>query len=147
LWPFGHGLSYTRFALGGLTLDRERVPADGEVAISVSVQNVGEREGDEVVQLYVRDVEASVTRPVKELRGFRRVRLAAGERRRVVFRLAAEQLAFTDRQGRLVVEPGRVRLMVGTSAIDLPCHADLELTGPTTVLSSRSRYFTDVVVD
>jgi beta-glucosidase len=147
LWPFGHGLSYTRFALRGPTLDRDRLDAGGEVAISVDVENVGEREGDEVVQLYIRDPESSVTRPVKELRGFRRVRLAPGERRRLTFRLAAEQLAFTDRDGRLVVEPGRVRLMVGTSSTDLPCQADLEVTGPTTVLSSRSRYFTAVALD
>ena len=68
----------------------------------------------------MRDEEASVTRPVKELRGFRRVRLAPGERRRVTFRLAAEQLAFTGLDGTLVFEPGRVRVMVGTSSADLP---------------------------
>jgi beta-glucosidase len=147
LWPFGHGLSYTRFTLGGLMLDRERIDAGGEVAISVEVENVGECDGDEVVQLYARDPEASVTRPVKELRGFRRVRLTPGQRRRVTFRLAGEQLAFTDREGRLVVEPGRVRLMAGTSSIALPCQADLEVTGETVVLAQRTRYFTDVSVD
>jgi beta-glucosidase len=147
LWPFGHGLSYTRFELGGLRLDRTTVEAGGEVAVGVDVRNVGEREGDEVVQLYVRDVEASVTRPVKELRGFARVRLAAGERRRVTFRLAAEQLAFTDLAGRLVVEPGRVALMVGTSSAELPCRAEIEVVGETTVIASRSRYFTAVEVD
>jgi beta-glucosidase len=147
LWPFGHGLSYTSFALSGLTLDRERMDAGGEVAVTVEVENVGERAGDEVVQLYVRDPEASVTRPVKELRGFRRVRLDRGERRRVTFRLAAEQLAFTDREGELVVEPGRVRIMVGTSSSDLPCQADIEITGETVVLHERSRYFTPVTVD
>jgi beta-glucosidase len=146
LWPFGHGLSYTQFALHGPVLDRARIGADDEVAIAVDVENVGGRAGDEVVQLYVRDEEASVTRPVKELRGFRRVRLAPGERRRVTFRLAAEQLAFTDRDGRLVIEPGRVRVMVGTSAVDLPCQADLEVTGQVTVLARRSRYVTAVEV-
>jgi beta-glucosidase len=147
LWPFGHGLSYTRFELGGLRLDRTTVDAGGEIAVGVDVRNVGEREGDEVVQLYVRDVDASVTRPVKELRGFARVRLAAGERRRVTFRLAAEQLAFTDLAGRLVVEPGRVALMVGTSSAELPCRAEIEVVGETTVIASRSRYFTAVEVD
>jgi beta-glucosidase len=147
LWPFGHGLSYTRFALHGPVLDRDAVGPDGEVAIAVEVENVGDRDGDEVLQLYVRDHEATVTRPVKELRGFRRVRLAPGQLRRVTFRLAAEQLAFTDRDGRLVVEPGRVRVMVGTSSTDLPCQADVELTGALTVLRSRSRYFTPVSVD
>jgi beta-glucosidase len=110
-------------------------------------ENVGERAGDEVVQLYVRDEEASVTRPVKELRGFRRVHLAAGRaRRRVSFRLAAEQLAFTGLDGQLVLEPGLVRVMVGTSSADLPCQADLELTGETAVLARRSRYLTEVAV-
>lgn len=147
LWPFGHGLSYTRFALHGPQLDRASLAAGDEVAIAVEVENVGERAGDEVLQLYVRDEEASVTRPVKELRGFRRVHLAPGERRRVTFRLAAEQLAFTGLDGRLVLEPGRVRVLVGTSSADLPCEAELELTGEATVLARRSRYLTDVVVD
>jgi beta-glucosidase len=147
LWPFGHGLSYTRFALDGPELDRARIAPDEEVAIAVEVENVGARAGDEVVQLYVRDVEASVTRPVKELRGFRRVRLAPSERRRVTFRLAAEQLAFTDRDGRLVIEPGRVRVMVGTSSADLPCQADVEVVGELTVVERRSRYLTAVDVD
>jgi beta-glucosidase len=146
LWPFGHGLSYTRFELSGLEVDRSTVDADGEIAIGIDVTNVGERDGDEVVQLYVRDVEASVTRPVKELRGFARVRLAAGERRRVTFRLAGEQLAFTGLDGRLVVEPGRVALLVGTSSADLPCRAEIEIVGATTVVSARSRYFTAVDV-
>jgi len=92
-------------------------------------------------------VEASVTRPVKELRGFARVRLAAGERRRVTFRLAAEQLAFTDLDGRLVVEPGRVALMVGTSSAELPCRAEIDVVGETTVVAARTRYFTAVEVD
>jgi beta-glucosidase len=147
LWPFGHGLSYTRFTVHGPSLDRTTLGPDDEVAIAVEVENVGERAGDEVVQLYVRDEEASVTRPVKELRGFRRVRLAPGERRRVTFRLAAEQLAFTGLDGRLVLEPGRVRLMVGTSSTDLPCQAEVELTGEPRVLARRSRYLTEAAVD
>lgn len=147
LWPFGHGLSYTCFELGGLRLDRTTVDAGGEVAVGVDISNVGDRDGDEVVQLYARDVEASVTRPVKELRGFVRVRLAAGERRRVTFRLAAEQLAFTDLDGRLVVEPGLVALMVGTSSADLPCRAEIEIVGATIEIGARTRYFTAVAVD
>jgi beta-glucosidase len=147
LWPFGHGLSYTRFALHGPQLDRTAFALGDEVAVSVEVDNVGQRAGDEVVQLYLRDEEASVTRPVKELRGFRRVRLAPGERRRVTFRLAAEQLAFTGLDGALVLEPGRVRVMVGTSSVDLPCQAEVELTGEVAVLAQRSRYLTEVAVD
>jgi beta-glucosidase len=75
------------------------------------------------------------------------VRLVAGERRRVTFRLAAEQLAFTDLEGRLVVEPGRLALMVGISSADLPCRAEIEFVGETTGTAARSRYFTAVEVD
>jgi beta-glucosidase len=147
LWPFGHGLSYTRFEVSGLRVDSATIDSGGEVSIGVDVANVGEREGDEVVQLYVRDVEASVTRPVKELRGFARVRLAAGERRRVTFRLAAEQLAFTGLDGRLIIEPGRITVMVGTSSVDVPCQAQIEIVGETTVVAARTRYFTAVEVE
>jgi beta-xylosidase len=146
LWPFGHGLSYTRFALHGPELDRTTLALGDQIAIGVEVENVGERAGDEVVQLYVRDEEASVTRPVKELRGFRRVRLAPGERRRVTFRLAGEQLAFSGLDGALVFEPGRVRVMVGTSSAELPCQADVELIGEATTLARRARYLTEVAV-
>jgi beta-glucosidase len=146
LWPFGHGLSYTRFEVGGLEVDSRVVEVGGEVCVGVEVANVGDRDGDEVVQLYVRDVEASVTRPVRELRGFARVRLAAGERRRVTFRLAVEQLAFTGLDGQLAIEPGHVELMVGTSSTDLPCRAGVEIVGERTVVAARTRYFTEVEV-
>jgi beta-glucosidase len=144
LWPFGHGLSYTRFELRNLELDRRRAEPGDDVAISIEVTNAGDRGGDEVVQLYVRDLGASVTRPVKELKGFRRVRLEPGECRRVTFRLAIEQLAFTGVDGRLVVEPGPVRVMVGRSSEDLPCEAELEIVGAPVTLERRTRYFTDV---
>jgi beta-glucosidase len=147
LWPFGFGLSYTRFELGGLKVDRTEVDPAGEVAISVEVANVGDRAGDEVVQLYVRDEQASVTRPVKELRGFARVSLDPGERRTVTFRLAAEQLAFTGVDGRLILEPGLFRVMAGSSSEDLPCQAAFEVVGEPAVVVTRNRYFTSVTVE
>ncbi len=147
LWPFGFGLSYTGFVVRDLLLDRASVAIDGEFGASVEVENVGEREGDEVVQLYIRDDEASVTRPVKELRGFKRIRLAAGEKRRVTFRVAAEQLAFSGVDGRLRLEPGRSTVMAGTSSEDLPCTATIEITGSPRAVGKRSRYFTPVVVE
>jgi beta-glucosidase len=146
LWPFGHGLSYTRFELRGPELDRRELDLGGEVEIGVEVENAGDRAGDEVVQLYVRQLDASVTRPVLELRGFARVALAPGDRCRVTFRLAAEQLAFTGRDGALVLEPGRVRIMLGTSSSDLPCQAEIELTGEARRLAARSRFFTAAAV-
>jgi beta-glucosidase len=143
LWAFGHGLSYSRFELQDLRVDA-RVPVDGELHVSVEVSNVGGRAADEVVQLYLRDLHASVTRPVKELRGFARVSLAPGERRTVLFTLHAEQLAFTGADGRLLLEPGRHRVMVGTSAADLPLSAEFELIGDVRDLPTRTHYLTAV---
>jgi beta-glucosidase len=147
LWPFGHGLSYSRFELSCMRMEGSPVTTDGEVVIGCELANVGERDGDEVVQLYVRDVAASVSRPVKELKGFVRVAVPAGQRRRVTFRLAVEQLAFTGVDGRLVIEPGRHVVMVGTSAVDLPLQAELEVVGEPRDLPARSRFFSRVEVD
>jgi beta-glucosidase len=117
LFPFGHGLSYTRFEYSNLTLSSSEIPTDGQLNVSVDVQNMGERDGDEVVQLYVRDVEGRVKRPIKELRGFERIRLKPGERRRVTFSLKGNQLAFYDVSTHsFVVEPGRFDVMVGSSS-------------------------------
>ena len=146
LWPFGFGLSYTTFELANLSVDRPTLEAGGEVRIGVDVVNTGACDGDEVVQLYVRDVEASVTRPVRELRGFARVGLAVGERRHVTFVLAADQLAFTGVDGRLRLEPGRVELFVGTSAVDLPLAGAVELVGDVVVPFRRERFLTTVDV-
>jgi beta-glucosidase len=146
LWPFGHGLSYSRFELSDLTVAGSPVGIDGEVAISVDLANVGERAADEVVQLYVRDLAASVTRPVKELKGFVRLSLMPGERRTVTFRLATEHLAFTGVDGRLVIEPGQHLVMVGTSAVDLPLEGEFAVVGEPRWLPARSRFFSGVEV-
>ena len=135
-----------RFKVDDLRLLRPEAPVDGELAVSVDVANVGDRVADEVVQLYLRDLAASVTRPVRELRGFARVTLAPGERRTVTFTLATEQLAFTGVDGRLVIEPGRHRVMVGTSSMDLPCQAEFEVVGEPRRLAARRRFFTTVEV-
>jgi beta-glucosidase len=145
LWAFGHGLSYSRFELGELRVD-ERVPIDGELHVSVDVANIGPRAATEVVQLYLRDLQASVTRPVKELRGFARIDLAPGERRTIRFVLDTEQLAFTGVNGELRVEPGWHRVMVGTSAVDLPLSVDVEVVGQVRELRARSHYLTSVAV-
>ena len=116
LFPFGHGLSYTQFRLTGLQLSAARIPADGRVTLSVEVENTGRRAGDEVVQLYVTDVASSVTRPVKELKGFERITLRPGEKRRVQFTLAPEHLGFYDREMRFRVEPGAFNVTIGTSS-------------------------------
>jgi beta-glucosidase len=148
LWPFGFGLSYTRFELSNLRLDPASIPtAGGETSVRVDVRNAGEREGDEVVQLYVHDLEASVTRPVEELRGFRRVGLQPGETCTVAFRLASEQLGLVDPAFRCVVEPGRFQVWVGTSSEDLPLTAELELVGAIVEITDRRCYLTSTHVE
>lgn len=116
LYPFGHGLSYTQFAYRDLRVAPETIAPAGEARVSVEVANTGSRAGEEVVQLYVRDVVASVSRPVKELRGFRKVALKPGEATRVEFTLGPEDLQFLDRALKLVVEPGEFEIMVGGSS-------------------------------
>jgi beta-glucosidase len=118
LFPFGHGLSYADFEYRNLKLDRESVAADEPVTLSIEVRNRGRRAADEVVQLYVRDPVARVSRPVQELRGFRRITLAPGERKRVTFTLRPAQLAFWG-PGRWIIEPGLIEVSIGSSSADI----------------------------
>lgn len=117
LFPFGYGLSYTTFRLANLQLSSPSIRPDGRLTVSAEIENIGGRVGDEVVQMYIRDVVASVTRPLKELKGFERVTLKPGEKRRVQFTLAREQLGFYNRDMRFAVEPGEFKVFVGTSSV------------------------------
>jgi beta-glucosidase len=125
LFPFGHGLSYTQFAYSDLRITPDSMDAAGAATVRATVTNVGTRAGDEVVQLYVRDVLASVARPVVQLQGFSRIHLAPGERREVAFRLAGEHLRFLDADRRWVVEPGVFRVLVGASSKDIRLRGEL----------------------
>ncbi|ADB53816.1 glycoside hydrolase family 3 N-terminal domain-containing protein [Conexibacter woesei] len=116
-YPFGHGLSYTTFALSNIGVSPGAIAPDGEVTVSADVRNSGRRAGDEVVQLYVRDEVASVTRPLRALRGFERVTLQPGESRRVTFRLDRDDLGLIDARGDFTVEPGRFRVWVSSSSV------------------------------
>jgi beta-glucosidase len=118
LFPFGYGLSYTQFKLSNLQLSAPRIQVE-KLRVTVDVENVGPRTGEEVVQLYIRDPVASLARPVKELKDFKRVTLQAGEKRTVEFTLTRDQLAFWNREMRFVVEPGEFRVMVGTNSQDV----------------------------
>jgi beta-glucosidase len=118
LFPFGYGLSYTQFALSNLQLSARNIQPDGKLTVTVDVQNTGSRAGDEVVQLYIRDMAASRTRPVKELKGFQRVSLQAGEKRQLTFTLTPAELASYNQDMRFVVEPGVFNVMVGNSSAD-----------------------------
>jgi beta-glucosidase len=119
LFPFGYGLSYTQFKITNLQLSAQRIPYTGQLKVSVDLENTGKRAGDEVVQLYIRDTAASVTRPVKELKGFQRITLRPGEKKQVEFVLTAQQLGFWNRQMRFTVEPGEFKVMVGPNSEDL----------------------------
>jgi beta-glucosidase len=129
LYPFGHGLSYTSFEYRDLMVGREQVIAGETVEISLKVTNTGELQGDEVVQLYTRDEYASVPRPVKELKGYVRLTLEPAECKAITFRLPVDQLAFYDNDTHLVLEPGRVILMVGSSSDDIRLVGELEIIG------------------
>ena len=119
LFPFGYGLSYTTFDYGSVTLSPEVIDTAGTVAVDVRVKNTGTRRGEEVAQLYVRQDVGSVTRPVRELKGFQRIILAPGESRRVEFSLPARDLLMYDDSMRRVVEPGTFTVYVGTNSRDV----------------------------
>ena len=130
LFPFGHGRSYTSFQVGDLRISSAEVATDGEFTVTVRVRNTGGRAGDEVVQLYLRDVLAQVTRPVRQLAGFVRVPLEPGEAKDVRFQVHTDRTAFTGRDLTRVVEPGEIEVLAGTSAADLPLRGTVLLTGP-----------------
>lgn len=117
LYEFGFGLSYTTFRVDGLRLSDTWLPArGGRIQVSAKVTNTGGRAGDEVVQLYVRDPVASIVQPVRRLRGFQRVTLAAGASTTVSFTLTPEDVGFYDNAAKFRVEPGKIEVYVGTSS-------------------------------
>ena len=125
LFPFGFGLSYTTFAYSNLVIEPAQIAPAGSATIRCTVTNTGSVAGDEVVQLYIRDVLASVARPVMELKGFTRIRLRPGESREVRFSVGPEHLRMLDEGMRWIVEPGRFRVMVGGSSKDIRLRGEL----------------------
>ncbi len=146
LFPFGHGQSYTTFAYSDLNISPRSVGTSGAVRISCTVANTGPVAGDEVVQLYLHDREATVTRPVQELAGFKRVSLQPGESKRVTFTVQASQLCFYDREMRIVVEPGNVDVMVGSSSDDHRLTGEFALTGSVVDVSGRRAFLSQAEV-
>jgi beta-glucosidase len=116
LFEFGHGLSYTTFDVSNLQLSRQAVSKNGSLTASVDVKNTGGRKGDEVVQLYIHDPVASISQPVRRLRGFERVTLAPNEQRTVTFTLDKSDFGFYDNRGKFVVEPGQIDVYAGNSS-------------------------------
>jgi beta-glucosidase len=119
VYPFGFGLSYTQFTYGDLKLNKTVMSANDSLTVSVNVTNSGSRDGAEVVQLYIRDLVGSVTRPVKELKGFQKVMLKAGETRTVSFKITNEELSFYNSELKWVSEPGKFHVFVGTNSRDV----------------------------
>src|SRR5438270_1695888 len=133
LYYFGHGLSYTTFAYSNLRVSPKQQTPRGSVPVSFDVQNTGAREGDEVAQLYTRDLVSSVTTYEKNLRGFERVHLKPGESKTVTFTLTPDDLALWDRDMHFVVEPGAFRVMIGASS------EDIRLTGEFSIIAGGGR--------
>ncbi len=119
LYPFGYGLSYTTFSYSDITLDQSSMNINGEITATVTVTNTGKRDGAEVVQLYIRDLVGSVTRPVKELKGFEKIFLKAGEARQVSFKITSDMLKFYNYNLDFVCEPGDFEVMIGTDSHDI----------------------------
>jgi beta-glucosidase len=119
LYPFGYGLSYTTFEYSNLILKKKEITKDGKIDISFDLKNSGKFEGEEIIQLYIRDIVSSVTRPVKELKGFKKVNLKAGQTKKVDFRTATEILKFYNQEMKYVVEPGKFQIMIGASSEDI----------------------------
>jgi beta-glucosidase len=137
LYPFGYGLSYTQFRISNIEAARSQMPVTATNTVRVQVENIGKRAGDEVVQLYIQDVASSVTRPVRELKGFQRVTLAPGEKRQVSFTLSPKELGTLDRNLKFTVEPGEFRVYVGDSS-DATLHASFIVGGAQTIRGLRT---------
>ena len=116
---FGHGLSYTTFEYSGLKIDQKSIGPKEQIGIELTIKNTGSRKGDEIIQLYFRDLYASTTRPVKELAGFKRITLKAGEEKRVFFVMKASQTAFLDRTMRWKIEKGEFEIQIGSSSEEI----------------------------
>jgi beta-glucosidase len=144
LFAFGHGHSYTTFTLGDMRISDAEIPTNGELTVSVRLTNTGARAGDDVVQLYLHDVLAQVTRLVKQLVGFARAALEPGAAADVTFHVHTDRTAFIGRDLTRVVEPGDVEVLVGTSASDLPCRGAFRLTGPLRTVGHDRRLVTPV---
>ena len=145
LFPFGHGLSYTRFEYEELSCP-DTADVHATVNLWVTVRNVGDRDGDEVVQVYLHDKVADVARPIRRLAGFKRVGVPAGARRRLKFLLDLSQLGYYDRQMRFVVDPGEVEILVGSSSRDIHLRKTMVVQGERRPLQQQQVVATQVEV-
>jgi beta-glucosidase len=147
LFPFGYGLSYNSFEYSNMIIMPESVSIDGQVEISIDIKNTGYCTGDEVIQLYVNDMQSETTRPVKELRGFKRITLKPDQKKTITFILSITQLGFYNKDMKYVVEPGTIKIMLGSSSENIRSTGEFEITGEVTEISNIKKYFTSVRVN
>lgn len=146
LFPFGHGLSYTKFKLDNLRISNEIVPSDGFVRISCTITNIGDRPGDEVVQLYFSDRYASMVRPVKELAGFKRITLRPGEMKTISFKLYANQTAFINKDMKWMIEAGDIDVMLGVSSENFQLRSSFKIVDTVVLDNSTREYYAEVEI-
>ncbi len=146
VFPFGHGLSYTKFTYSDLEISSRKLPVDGKIDIGFKIKNSGNRAGDEVAQLYIHDTVASIPRPVKELKGYKRITLMPGEEKKIIFTLHADLLAFTGLDYRRIIEPGEIRIMIGSSSEDIRLEKEITVTGDKRYPGEGRRLITEVRV-
>ncbi len=144
LFNFGYGLSYTEFKFSNLRINKSRIKSFEEVEISLDIKNIGKFKGEEVVQLYISDLIASVSRPIKELKGFKRISLKPGEKKTIIFIISATQLAFYNRDMKLVVEPGDFNVMIGNSSQDNKLSGEFKIMGELTEVKGKRIFFSKV---
>jgi beta-glucosidase len=147
LYPFGYGLSYTRFEFSKLRIAPTTVQVGGEVTVQIDVTNTGERSGDEVVQLYTHQQVLFVTRPIKELKAFKRVPLEPRQTQTITFHISTNQLGFYDRDNHFVVEPGTVEVMVGSSSQDIHSTESFEITGDKADIGQDRVFFSRALLE
>jgi len=146
LFPFGYGLSYTDFEYSNMFIKPGTASPEGHVEISIDIKNTGRCKGDEVVQLYINGTRSEVTRPLKELKGFKRITLDPGQKKQVIFTLSTEQLGFYDKDMRYVIEPGEIKVMVGSSSADIHLEGKFKIIGDIKEIKNRKKYFTSVKI-
>lgn len=146
LYYFGHGLSYTEFAYRDLEVSDSEISSDGAVMVSCKVKNTGKMDGEEVVQLYVSDMQASKLRPYQEFAGCARVALRAGEEKRVMFTIRADQFAFVGKDGKWIVEEGDMKVKIGRSSADLPLQGMFHITDTGVIRPARRGFYADVEI-
>jgi len=147
LYPFGYGLSYTEFKYSSLVVDPKEVPIGGKLKVFVDIENIGDVEGDEVVQLYISRSYSEVALPVKELKAFKRVSLKPKEKRRIVFTISTEQLAYYGKELKLIITPGEYKVMIGRSADDIVVEDRFLVVGESLKFKDRRKFFADSYVE